>query len=158
MSISISISEEQFIKLFNKIAIEEFNYDENIPITFENVNMQGGYVYRLRFKDNGKGYIESNKFIFNKKYIDKLVSEKEIIKTIKHELIHWEIHHKKWNDNFKDYFSILVPHDLRFINEARKHKINYLYYVFGGFLENIKWSFLFEVIVKIIKGEITIKL
>lgn len=154
----IMLDKEQFIELFNKIAKDEFNYDENIPIEFLDVEMQGGYVYGLKYKDDGRGNIISVKFIFNKRLINRFVSEKQIIKTIKHELIHWEIHHKQWNDNFKDYFSILFPHDIRFIKGAKEHKINYWYYILGGFLENIHFGFLFEVIIKIIKGEITIKL
>lgn len=90
----IMVDKEQFIELFNKIAKDEFDYDENIPIEFLDVRMQGGYVYKLRYDCDGSGHIISIKFIFNKRFINRLVSEKQIIKTIKHELIHCKIHHK----------------------------------------------------------------
>jgi len=139
-------SENEFLELFNKISKDEFNYNEDIPILFKDMGtVYGKYSFDLGFNDNGIGYIKSHEFNFTTKIINGELSEKQIINIITHELIHWYIC-SKFKNRFKDYLSLIMPHGLWFIKEAIKHKINYWYFIKGGFRDGIQYNFAKELI------------
>lgn len=147
--------EDEFLKLFYNIANKEFNYTGNIPIEFENTNTLGAYLCSLKYKqESGEGYIQPQKFIFSNKLLSK--SQKKIEMVIRHELIHWYIYNEKWNDTITDYFLLFVPHGIRFIKESIKHKNNYLYYILGGFLDDIQWKGIIQIILNILNGNIKV--
>jgi predicted SprT family Zn-dependent metalloprotease len=84
MGYKIPKSEKEFIDLFNKISLKDFNWKCNIPISINTrlYSTLGQYVY-------DRYTLEPLCFEFSLEMINGRQSLKEVINTIRHELVHW---------------------------------------------------------------------
>lgn len=77
-------SEKEFIDLFNKISNKDFCWKCNVPVTINTrlYSTLGQYVFDIYT-------LEPLGFEFNLEMINGKQPFKEVINTIKHELVHW---------------------------------------------------------------------
>lgn len=117
------ITEQEFLKLFKKIAKKEFNleFDYNsLVINFTNSKRRLGTVCILIDPEN-KEDIQITKFEFSRL---NLFSKELSIDTIRHELCHCKVFiiHGRFDDNGKK----IKHHGKEFIEMTKKYKCNFL--------------------------------